>query len=354
VIVNLQKTPLEKYASMNVFSKCDEFVQKVMGYLEIPIPQFILKRKVVVEYLKEKNRLQVLGIDLDGTPATLFSGVELGDEFLDEEPYFFNVNNNFDSDITINPIGHYREPPFTVHVNFNIDQDNQFVYNCIYDPLTYVWDINLSNERVEVTPVDYAAFTKVMDFKNSPSIDQFAQGVIQDTSKWHSINPIEDCPHVDEFVVNTDGISDAFKNNHCVHCNDSEENWYCLTCGQVYCSRYVKSHGVKHYEEAGHAILFSFSDLSTWCYLCDYYISDPSIRPALFALHVAKFGVPHPKDQTGMFLSRFYCNSCKGLIKKKLFHCKECTDYDLCETCYKSDKFDPPHDAAHNVDIRNL
>ena len=55
----------------------------------------------------------------------------------------------------------------------------------------------------------------------------------------------------------------------CLTCGNKGENWLCLVCSDVYCSRYVKEHMVKHHEDTRHAVTLSFSDLSFWCYECD-------------------------------------------------------------------------------------
>ena len=46
---------------------------------------------------------------------------------------------------------------------------------------------------------------------------------------------------------------------------------------QVYCSRYVKEHMVKHGETTGHPMVLSYADLSNWCYGCDNYVDNEVI-----------------------------------------------------------------------------
>ena len=63
------------------------------------------------------------------------------------------------------------------------------------------------------------------------------------------------------------------------------ENWWCLQCGGIYCSRYVNGHGVKHYEEQiinnknskkdqhqQHCVMIGLADLSVWCHVCGSYL----------------------------------------------------------------------------------
>lgn len=92
-----------------------------------------------------------------------------------------------------------------------------------------------------------------------------------------AVAPIEDCPHVtshvnkNEILKNVEGIT----KRGCMACNDTTENWLCLGCGSVLCSRYIKGHMAEHNQNSKHAIALSFADLSYWCYECSAYILDP-------------------------------------------------------------------------------
>lgn len=44
VIVNLQTTPLDRYAALRVFAKCDDFTKLLMEKLSLEIPRFQLRR----------------------------------------------------------------------------------------------------------------------------------------------------------------------------------------------------------------------------------------------------------------------------------------------------------------------
>ena len=56
----------------------------------------------------------------------------------------------------------------------------------------------------------------------------------------------------------------------CGTCGNVGENWLCLSCSAVFCSRYVNSHMVDHNtSDPSHDVSLSFSDLSVWCYSCD-------------------------------------------------------------------------------------
>lgn len=67
------------------------------------------------------------------------------------------------------------------------------------------------------------------------------------------------------------------------------ENWLCLACHSILCSRYVKSHALHHYETSGHCVAVSLADLSVWCYACNSYIRHNSLAPLLHFLEGIKF-----------------------------------------------------------------
>jgi uncharacterized UBP type Zn finger protein len=84
----------------------------------------------------------------------------------------------------------------------------------------------------------------------------------------YAIEPKTNCPHVTTYIM--DDID--YLRLPCKSCQDIEENWLCLTCKGVYCSRYRQGHMKQHVEETNHCVCVSFSDLSVWCFQCDNYI----------------------------------------------------------------------------------
>lgn len=67
----------------------------------------------------------------------------------------------------------------------------------------------------------------------------------------------------------------------------STENWLCLECGVVRCSRYTNGHALQHWQETcsdlssiaespkidGHCLAVGLSDLSVWCHVCQAYLA---------------------------------------------------------------------------------
>ncbi|GAB1603687.1 histone deacetylase 6-like isoform X1 [Argonauta hians] len=103
------------------------------------------------------------------------------------------------------------------------------------------------------------------------------------------VQPLSWCPHLETVTaVPSEGLDTAAP---CETCGDTNENWVCLTCYKVYCSRYVQEHMVKHHEEeAGHCMVLSYSDMSIWCYECNSYVEHEIIQKAKAAACKHKFG----------------------------------------------------------------
>eukprot|EP01102_Stenamoeba_stenopodia_P006345 TRINITY_DN1741_c0_g1_i1.p1 TRINITY_DN1741_c0_g1~~TRINITY_DN1741_c0_g1_i1.p1 ORF type:complete len:431 (+),score=96.02 TRINITY_DN1741_c0_g1_i1:226-1518(+) len=122
---------------------------------------------------------------------------------------------------------------------------------------------------------------------SSSSSSSSSSATTQAAPQMFAVDPKLNCPHVYTALLDVIGIE---VNTPCSVCNHSPENWECLSCGQVFCSRYVNSHAAKHYEETGHPIAASFSDFSIWCYACDEYIKHKLLAPVLKGLALSKFG----------------------------------------------------------------
>ena len=102
------------------------------------------------------------------------------------------------------------------------------------------------------------------------------------------VYPLSWCPHMES-------LPDKFPETvnvkeECGECRDASENWMCLNCNDILCSRYVRSHSLAHSSETGHSLALSFSDLSVWCYACDNYIDNPKFYDVKNAAHRDKFG----------------------------------------------------------------
>ncbi|XP_045164142.2 histone deacetylase 6-like isoform X1 [Mercenaria mercenaria] len=110
----------------------------------------------------------------------------------------------------------------------------------------------------------------------------------QGVEAMYAVEPLKDCKHLDEVAPLPEGGLNV--NDPCEECEAKGENWVCLVCYKVYCSRYVKEHMVKHGKEAKHPVVLSYADLSVWCYECDNYLDNEKLKPAKQSAHKSKFG----------------------------------------------------------------
>merc|ERR1711972_779329 len=82
VIVNLQKTPVDKVCSLRIFAKIDDVMVPLMKELGLEIPEWKLQRfmKVKVQPLGNQpdlKKLVISAVDVDGINATVFQEVKL-------------------------------------------------------------------------------------------------------------------------------------------------------------------------------------------------------------------------------------------------------------------------------------
>lgn len=112
----------------------------------------------------------------------------------------------------------------------------------------------------------------------------------------HAVIPKTDCPHLQENFDSSAIPRTLSTSAPCSACSDTTENWLCLKCYEISCSRFVNSHGVEHFTSTGHSVGVSFSDLSVWCYSCDSYIKHPSLSDILSVVYNFKFGDPTIQD----------------------------------------------------------
>lgn len=76
----------------------------------------------------------------------------------------------------------------------------------------------------------------------------------------------------------------------CAACDSSIENWICLHCFAVFCSRFVQEHMLFHHLDTQHPLALSIRDLSVWCFACDAYVDNAVLYKYKNAAHKSKFG----------------------------------------------------------------
>ncbi|XP_053526603.1 histone deacetylase 6 isoform X2 [Artibeus jamaicensis] len=125
-------------------------------------------------------------------------------------------------------------------------------------------------------------------------IDDSVQAVGDtDQATFYAVTPLLWCPHLVAVCPIPEGGLDVTQ--PCQECGTLQENWACLSCYEVYCSRYVNAHMLQHHERSGHPLVLSYVDLSAWCYECQAYVHHQALLDVKNIAHQNKFGedMPH-------------------------------------------------------------
>jgi len=155
VIVNLQPTPLDKYA-LRINGFIDNVMERLMAKLGLEIPDFILRRRIMVTkteeegfFGKKKEKLTLRGCDEQGYPYTLFTKIEavLGDSKItystSKEPFIIEAKDaplKGTAHFKFGFQGHYAEPPLNVDINLDDLEKNVTKYYLMeYDPRQAKW-----------------------------------------------------------------------------------------------------------------------------------------------------------------------------------------------------------------------
>lgn len=115
--------------------------------------------------------------------------------------------------------------------------------------------------------------------------------------EFFAIKPKYDCPHIKD-AMDIEKVNNFFENaidiemlhEKCEDCEEKSENWLCVSCFDLFCSRYKNQHMKLHYESIGHCIGFSLSDASFWCFTCDSYIDSEFLNKLRLLFSDMKFG----------------------------------------------------------------
>jgi mono-ADP-ribosyltransferase sirtuin 6 len=136
-------------AKMNIHAFSDTIMQGVMERLGIPIPPWIVRRRVRItrENSVNNNNYEILieGRDPDNTniPFTLFKSIDInnGEKQINKEPFLFEIskNNSDQINIQLHFFGHYNEIPFNLnYTNVNsIPREEEFYL--FYNPMIGQW-----------------------------------------------------------------------------------------------------------------------------------------------------------------------------------------------------------------------
>ncbi|KAK4221544.1 putative mono-ADP-ribosyltransferase sirtuin [Podospora fimiseda] len=158
VICNLQETPIDFLCGedMRIWGKTDELMEMVMKELGLEIPEFILKRRLVVkvegDIEKERLSVRIGGVDVDGrTPATFLQSVKLEGNRRPAKVDPFVIGFRMDNlgeeinklKLELEFMGHFNEPNLVVEHEVDWESEDtlgrEVMYFLDYNPLTGEW-----------------------------------------------------------------------------------------------------------------------------------------------------------------------------------------------------------------------
>jgi len=186
-------------------------------------------------------------------------------------------------------------------------------------------------------------FTEIL----TNSFDDDAE-LTSETDQGGIIIPKQTCEHI-QYVDLISQISSILTKHRCIDCKNTSENWLCLSCGKIHCSRYVNNHGEEHWlftlltdgdEGIGHCLTISLQDLSVWCYLCKSYIKNTRLNTLISNIEMKKFGCEENSNedlvnQIEYLLSRKQTvNPSTILAIQNLNLLKQLKQTDLLSHCY--------------------
>ncbi|KAK1483315.1 NAD-dependent deacetylase sirtuin-7 [Colletotrichum tamarilloi] len=156
VICNLQSTPLDDLSEeLRVWATTDDLMDRVMEKLEIPIPRFVLRRRLVVEVEavgEERYQLTARGVDIDGTPASFLQSVRLqgNRRVARNEPFTIPFRSELAAEAKIMAelefMGHYGEPVLEIGMEYNGEEKLERMYLLEYDPSTGAWKVSTQDD----------------------------------------------------------------------------------------------------------------------------------------------------------------------------------------------------------------
>lgn len=88
----------------------------------------------------------------------------------------------------------------------------------------------------------------------SSSTSSFQEDSYGSVAGW--VEARTDCPHLQALCSDLRHIPAL--DTPCKSCDHPAENWICLSCKEVLCSRFINGHMLEHYESTGHCLAISY------------------------------------------------------------------------------------------------
>lgn len=152
VIGNLQRTSFHKLATLNIHAFSDTIMKGLMERLDIPIPPWIVRRRVRVTRENSSNdknyEILIEGRDPDNTdiPFSLFKSIQFNCgkktiKKINQEPFLFKIPKDNADPIIIHLefFGHYNEIPYDLEYTNASDVPRQDEFYLFYNPMIGKW-----------------------------------------------------------------------------------------------------------------------------------------------------------------------------------------------------------------------
>lgn len=145
VIVNLQRTPLDEHAALNIHAKCDDVMERLMEKLNMEIPKWKINR--FVEISCDGKKVTVSGRDEQHNYYSLFPKVEMrtGKDIKSvqksiKEPHNFALTEHSPSKLKFKLYfqEHYNEKPLTL--TFDREESETKLFKITFDPFVGEWE----------------------------------------------------------------------------------------------------------------------------------------------------------------------------------------------------------------------
>lgn len=157
-ICNLQKTPIDQLSDIRIFSEADILMTKVMEKLGIPVPPFMLHRRLVIKVESQdesRHRVTATGVDHDGTPVSFLQSVRLegSRRVVRAGPFVINMREELKHGaqltLELEFMGHYNEPKLELAHEYQGEQE--LLYLLVFDPQTGIWKVGKQDSLIAET-----------------------------------------------------------------------------------------------------------------------------------------------------------------------------------------------------------
>ena len=180
VIINLMKTPLDKYASLVINGRCQAVFELLMKKLSIAIPEWNIKRsaKISLSERNGKEHLSIKGIDTNNLPYDYLKSIQVNGELKSSIPLKASEqkqNSVYKFDLGFQ--GHYGEPKLELAIPRALvaENNNEIKVDMIYNPRKCKWEFVMSYNYGTKQDLDIVMYKNGNDAANKDFAKLFDQ-----------------------------------------------------------------------------------------------------------------------------------------------------------------------------------